>query len=176
MQSRGFPERSEALMPRLSLLSRVIGRRAIVVVAALAALAVAAPLANAAGPQKLGCQDVPSHWTRVVDEQGVPWLQLVDGTSCTNAVTVAACGSQRSPYPGWVQVTDEIGVPTLYRLGFEPVSSTSCVQTAAAESTGRDGRAAAASPQFGWPPLQSPSPGWGVVFDEQGVPTLEQSR
>ena len=164
-------------MPRLSLLSRVIGRRAIVVVAALAALAVAAPLANAAGPQKLGCQDVPSHWTRVVDEQGVPWLQLVDGTSCANAVTVAACGSQRSPDPGWVQVTDEIGVPTLYKLGYEPVSSTTCVQTAAAESSaGGDGRAAAAGPPFGRPPVQSPFPGWVVVFDEQGVPTLEQSR
>jgi len=159
-------------MPRLSLLSRVIGRRAIVVVAALAAFAVTAPLATAAGPQKLGCQDVPSHWTRVVDEQGVPWLQLVDGTSCTNAVTVSACGAQRSPYPGWVQITDEIGVPTLYRIGYEPVSA-SCVQTNATE-TAVGGQGAPAGPRFGWPPVQSPSPGWVVVYDEQGVPDLEQ--
>jgi hypothetical protein len=159
-------------MPRLSLLSRVIARRAIVVVAALAVLAVAAPLANADGPQKVSCQDVPSHWTRVVDEQGVPWLQLVDGTSCTNAVTVAACGAQHSPYPGWVQVTDEIGVPTLYKAGYEPASA-SCVQTNGAQ-TAVGGQAPPASPQFGWPPVQSPSPGWVVVFDEQGVPTLEQ--
>jgi hypothetical protein len=51
-----------------------------------------------------------ARWISVTDEQGVPGLELVGATTCTAAVdTSDLCASQRSPYPGWVQVTDEIG-------------------------------------------------------------------
>jgi hypothetical protein len=109
----------------------------------------------------------------VTDEQGVPTLTLVGGTVCTQAVTGPNCSpaSQRSPYAGWVQVTDEIGVPTLYKIGYEPTSTEPCVQTTAAETNA--GPMGSTSPQSSWPPMKSPYPGWVVVFDEQGVPTLE---
>ena len=104
----------------------------------------------------------------VSDEQGVPSLELVSGTTCTTAVTTdEGCAAQRSPYPGWVQVTDEIGVPTLYKSGFEPSTpcSESLVQSARLTVT--------ASPQSGRSPLRSPYAGWVYVFDAQGAPTLE---
>jgi hypothetical protein len=147
-------------------------RRAIVFAATLAALAVAAPLASAARSHTLACQENPGHWVSVTDEQGVSNLTLVGGTTCTQALTGPSCSpaSQRSPYPGWVQVTDEIGVPTLYKIGYEPMSAP-CVQTTAAETN--TGPTASTSPKLGWPPLKSPYPGWVVVFDDQGVPTLE---
>jgi hypothetical protein len=151
---------------------RSAARRALVFAAAVAALAVAAPLANAARTHTLACQEDPGHWVSVTDEQGVSNLTLVGGTTCTQAVTGPNCSpaSQRSPYPGWVQVTDEIGVPTLYNVGYEPTSAP-CVQTTTAET--KAGATASTSPQSSWPPMKSPYLGWVVVFDEQGVPNLE---
>ena len=159
-------------MPDHSFTTRSAVRRALVFGAVLAALAVAAPLTNAARSQTLACREDPGHWVSVTDEQGVSTLTLVGKTVCTQAVTGPNCSpaSQRSPYPGWVQVTDEIGVPTLYKAGFESTSA-SCIETTAAE-TGT-GPTASTSPQPRWPQLKSPYPGWVVVFDDQGVPTLE---
>jgi len=155
-----------------SFTTRSTVRQALVFAAVLAALAVAAPLANAARSHTLACQEDPGHWVSVTDEQGVSTLTLVGGTVCTQAVTGPNCSpaSQRSPYPGWVQVTDEIGVPTLYKIGYEPTSAL-CVQTTTAE-TNTDPMATT-SPQSTWPPMKSPYAGWVVVFDDQGVPTLE---
>jgi hypothetical protein len=153
--------------------TRSAARRVLVLATALAALAVAAPLANAARSHTLACQEDPGHWVSVTDEQGVSTLTLIGRTVCTQAVTGPSCSpaSQRSPYPGWVQVTDEIGVPTLYKVGLEPTSTGPCVQTTTAETN--TGPTASTTPQYGWPPLKSPYPGWVVVFDDQGVPTLE---
>ena len=141
--------------------------------AALVALAAIAPIANA-GTHALACQESPAHWISVTDEQGVPGLELVSATTCTTAVeTSDPCASQRSPYPGWVQVVDEIGVPTLYKIGFEPTNWTPCAPTSVTQST-HARPAVAPSPQFdSLPPLKSPYAGWIVVFDAQGVPNLE---
>jgi hypothetical protein len=77
--------------------------------AAVVALAAIAPIASAS-TRALACQESPAYWISVTDEQGVPGLELVGATTCTAAVdTSDLCASQRSPYPGWVQVTDEIG-------------------------------------------------------------------
>src|SRR5436190_13579246 len=108
--------------------TRSAGRWAIVFASALVGLAVAAPLAGASHSQGLACQGDQGHWVSVTDEQGVPNLELVGATVCTDALTGKACtlasqATQRSPYPGWVQVTDETGVPWLYQVGDEPTSS-----------------------------------------------------
>jgi len=157
--------------------TRSAGRWAIVFASALVGLAVAAPLAGASHSQGLACQGDQGHWVSVTDEQGVPNLELVGATVCTDALTGKACklasqATQRSPYPGWVQVTDETGVPWLYQVGDEPTSFAGCLQTNVAASIGA-GPTGAASPLSSWPPMKSPYPGWLVVFDEQGVPTLE---
>ncbi len=61
-----------------------------VLIAALAALALAAPLAQAARSADQAC------------------TQTLSGTT------------MQSPYPGWVIVIDEQGVPTLYPIEYAP--------------------------------------------------------
>ena len=65
-------------------------RFATVLIAAVAALALAAPLAQAA---------------------------RADDQACTQTT---AATTMQSPYPGWVIVIDEQGVPTLFPIGFAP--------------------------------------------------------
>ena len=157
--------------------TRSAGRRAIVVIAALTALLVAAPLANAARSHTLACQSDPGHWVSVTDDLGVPTLELVGATVCTDAVTGQDCafGSQStepSPYPGWVQITDGIGVPWLYQTGSASTSSADCVQTNVAQSI-TAGSTAPPNPESSRPTMKSPYPGWVVAYDDQGIPWLE---
>jgi hypothetical protein len=142
-------------------------------VAALVALAAIAPMASA-GTHAVSCQENPAHWISVTDEQGLPSLELVGATICTAAVdTSDPCASQRSPYPGWVQVVDESGLPMLYKIGFEPTTSTPCAATSAAQAAGAHSTVTPSSQLNPLPPLKSPYAGWIVVFDEQGLPSLE---
>src|ERR1022692_269495 len=138
-----------------------------------------APLATAARSHRLACQPDPGHWVSVTDDQGIPTLELVGTTVCTDAVTEqAACTltsplTQPSPYPGWVQVTDEIGVPWLYQTGSAPASTTVCLRTNGVSTSTTTTTTAPTSPQPSPPPMKSPDPGWVVVVDDQGVPWLE---
>jgi hypothetical protein len=144
----------------------------IVVTAAIAV--VGAPLGNAARSHKAACQESPGHWVSVTDDLGVPTLELVGATVCTDAVTGQACtasqSTQPSPYPGWVQVTDDTGVPWLYPAGSGLTLSANCVQTNVTASLAA-GSPAPASPQSSTMAL--PYPGWVVVTDDQGVPWLQ---
>ena len=144
----------------------------IVVTAAIAA--VGAPLGTAARSHQAACQENPGHWVSITDDLGVPTLELVGATVCTDAVTGQACAAsqstQPSPYSGWVQVTDDTGVPWLYPAGSALTLSANCVQTNVAASV-PDGSTPPASPQSSPPP--SPYPGWVDVPDDQGVPWLQ---
>jgi hypothetical protein len=168
MKSNASPTRLEDLVSHLTFITRSALRKAIVLAAALAAVALSAPLAATASSRTAECQETPAHWISVTDDLGVPSLQLVSGTVCTNAVSTDACAAQRSPYPGWVQVTDDLGIPYLYEIGFEPASQTPCTQTnlAAASSS------VAATPQSTLAPMKSPYAGWVVVLDDLGLPNL----
>ena len=78
----------------------------------------------------------------------------------------ACTQSAQSPYPGWVNVIDEQGVPTLFPVGFAPSDQHNCTNSTnqpALTSAGQD----SASSTGG-----SPYPGWVTVIDEQGVPWL----
>lgn len=155
-------------MSHLTFITRSPLRKAIVFAAALAALAIAAPLA-AASSRSAACQPVPAHWISVTDDLGLPSLELVSATVCTNAVNTDTCAAQRSPYPGWVQVTDDLGLPYLYPIGFAPSSPAPCTQTnlgVAASTT------PAGSPQSTVTLMKSPYAGWVVVLDDLGLPNL----
>lgn len=111
-----------------------------VLVAALAALALAAPFAQAARSDDQVCaqtsaattmQSPYAGWVIVNDEQGVPTLYPIgyapdDPLACAEAHVNppaeenAAVATMQSPYAGWVIVIDEQGVPTLYPIGFAP--------------------------------------------------------
>ena len=146
----------------------------IVVTAAIAV--VGAPLGNAARSHKAARQEDPGHWVSVTDDVGVPTLELVGATVCTDAVTGQACtasqSTQPSPYPGWVQAVDDTGVPWLYPAGTAQTQSADCVQRNVTASVAA-GSTAPAAPQSGPPPMMSPYPGWVVVPDDQGVPWLQ---
>ena len=152
--------------------SHTMIRRLTVLAAVLVAVAVVSPLASAKTRSSQPCQPTAGHWISVTDDLGIPSLELVPGTRCTDAVDDAAttdsCGP-RSPYPGWVQVTDDLGIPYLVPTGSEsaipscPVSSSA----AAAATTTPTTQPAASQP------MASPYPGWVVVVDDLGVPWLE---
>lgn len=111
-----------------------------VLTTALASLALAAPLAQAARAADQGCTQTSAAttiespyagWVIVNDEQGVPWLYPVgfapaDPQACADAhdgppaQATAPVVTMQSPYPGWVIVVDEQGVPWLYPIGFAP--------------------------------------------------------
>jgi hypothetical protein len=111
-----------------------------VLIAALASLALAAPLAQAARADVQACTHNPAGttmpspyagWVIVNDEQGVPTLYPIgyapdDLQACAPAnvnppaEVKAPDRTMQSPYPGWVIAVDEQGVPTLYPIGFAP--------------------------------------------------------
>src|SRR5262249_29013658 len=108
-----------------------ITRFAIFLTAALATLALAAPLA-----------------------------QANTGASCTQA----------SPYPGWVSVIDEQGVPVLYRVAFVPGNVLSCASASSQPGDSSDAQTAS-RPGLGTT-MGSPYQEWVFVIDEQGIPWL----
>ena len=101
------------------------------VAAALVAIAVAAPFAQARHTRESGCSTVQSPnpgWVVVSDDQGVPWLYPAGyaptdlsctsvGTQGITARTGAAQTDGQSPTPGWISITDDQGVPWLYPAG-----------------------------------------------------------
>ena len=101
------------------------GRVALTCIAAAAALAVAAPFANAARGHKHACNQAPAGWISVTDDQGVPWLvrpgQILTACTQTKTAPVAVVTTttqvspapQPSPYPGYVLVFDDQGVAHL---------------------------------------------------------------
>jgi hypothetical protein len=95
-------------------------------------------------------------------------LAVVAAPSAPAARTSNACTqlSQQSPYPGWVSVTDEQGVPTLYLIGYAPDLTPSC--SSADSVTTFPTQAPLGADTI----VKSPYAGWTVVTDEQGVPWL----
>ncbi len=85
------------------------------------------------------------------------------------APTAPQACTQTSAYPGWVTVFDELGVPTLYPIKYAPFSAQSCSQ-APAQSGASGGQTSDGSATSTG--MKSPYPGWVIVIDEQGVPTL----
>jgi len=110
-------------------------RRIVLILAgALCATAVATPLASAARKQAQACPAATGAtysqypgWVTVTDDTGVPYLYpaalypVAPAEACTEAaptpaIAPASTDSGRvlpSPYPGWVFVIDDLGVPTL---------------------------------------------------------------
>jgi len=132
-------------------------RAAFVAAIVLAAVAVASPVASAAKRRTLmpvACQPAAAHWISVNDDLGVPWLQFVPETRCTDAAAPACPAG--TPYPGWVSVTDDLGIPYLVPTGSE--ADASCRS------------AAVTSPQAGV--MKSPYRGWVVVTDARGTSKL----
>ena len=142
------------------------------VAAAMSAVAVGAPLVQAARAVSQDCRDTTG-WVTVTDAQGVPWLEPAGQAGCTTtaACTTVAYVAALSPYPGWVSVTDDTGVPFLYPVGASPASyGPQCEQpqTAPAADAVTDGPASAAMSSA----LPSPYPGWVTVIDDLGIPWL----
>ena len=145
----------------MSYFSRKALRAAFVAAIVLAAIAVASPVASAAKRRTLmpvACQPTAAHWISANDDLGVPWLQFVPATRCTDATDAPACPTG-SPYAGWVEVTDDLGIPYLVPTGSEASAETSCRSTAAS------------APQPG-SVMKSPYRGWVVVTDAQGTSRL----
>lgn len=108
----------------------------------------------------------PTHtMTRLVIVLGAAATALALALPVAQAAPgVEACPQTVRPstYPGWVVVTDEQGVETLYRAGFAPAGQLSCASSG--------GQAEVQQSPGGT--TDSPYLGWVVVNDEQGVPTL----
>jgi len=128
--------------------------------AALLAIAIAAPLAQARPASTSGCSTVqPPNpaWVVVNDEQGVPWLYPAGNApqdlNCSPAgsqdgATLSTAAAPTHILPtlptpaGWVSVTDDLGVPWLYPAGAqsgqpEPVAAKGRLNTAARHANHR---------------------------------------
>ncbi|HTZ04208.1 MAG TPA: hypothetical protein VMB53_00460 [Gaiellaceae bacterium] len=141
----------------MSRFSRKALRAAFVVAVVLAAVAVVSPVASAKRRTLMPvCQPAAAHWISVNDDLGVPWLQFVPETRCTDATGASACPAG-SLDVSWVGIVDELGIPYLVPTG------------SAGDGSCRS--AAVTAPQPGVP-LKSPYRGWVVVTDAQGTPKL----
>jgi hypothetical protein len=131
-------------------------------VVAIAAV-VASPVTAANGRTLLPvkCHPTPARWVVANVNVAIPQFVLLPAKRCTETVDNPAGNcAPGSPYPGWVQVMDEIGRPTLIPTGSEAAAASSC--------TGRGPAQTAPTPSV----TPSPYPGWVVVTDDQGVSTL----
>jgi hypothetical protein len=91
-----------------------------------------------------------------------------------SAKRAAAACAVVSPYPGWVSITDDLGIPWLHpATESNAVAASNCAQSNSAS----DGATLSGGSSVGFTPskLASPYPNWVVVFDEQGVPWLVPS-
>jgi hypothetical protein len=114
-------------------------RAAVTCIAAVAVLAVSAPLANASRGHnhKLSCNEPPAGWISVTDDQGISWLvpagrallsaqrelcaqQVQTAPAPAPAVTVTTPAPTShpvaSPYPGWYFETNDYGVSFLVQI------------------------------------------------------------
>ena len=102
--------------------------------AVIAAVVAAVAAAPAGAARTLACaatepaQASPyKDWVNIADDTGVPWLYPAGNSGAVRQLNCAAqspaasapaapttSSTSRSPYPGWVLVTDETGVPWLY--------------------------------------------------------------
>jgi hypothetical protein len=146
------------------------GRVALTYIAAAAALAVAAPLANAARGHKAACNQAPAGWITVTDDQGVPWLvrsgQML--SACTQTKTAPATPEavcNQAP-AGWVSVTDDLGIPWLVPAGLALSAERESCSQAQTAPVAPVTTTTQASP--------APYPGYVLVFDDQGVAHFEQ--
>ena len=124
---------------------------AVVVVAAVVA---ASPASAKSSPSK--CKPKPAHWVVANVDVAVPQFTLIPAVRCTAAVdnTAGNC-APGSPYPGWVQITDDIGRPQLVPTGSEAAAASSCNRSTAQSA----------------PVLPDPTY-WVTQVDDQGVPWL----
>jgi len=113
---------------------------AVVVVAAVVA---ASPASAKSSPSK--CKPKPAHWVVANVDVAVPQFTLIPAVRCTAG----------SPYPGWVQITDDIGRPQLVPTGSEAAAASSCNRRPAQSA----------------PVLPDPTY-WVTQVDDQGVPWL----
>jgi len=79
-----------------------------------------------------------------------------------------SAGVTSSPYPGWVSVDDDLGVPYLYPARIAPYPTLQSCGTTPAPSPQASTQASVATT----PTFRSPYPGWTVVFDDLGTPWL----
>lgn len=138
-------------------------RNVLVAAVVVVAVVVASPVASANGRTLLPvkCKPTPARWVVVNINVAIPQFVLVPAKRCTEAVDNSAGNcAPGSPYPGWVQVMDDIGRPTLVPIGSEAAAASSC--------TGRDTAQTAPTPSV----TPSPYPGWVVVTDAHGASTL----
>jgi len=143
----------------MSRFSRKALRAAFVAALVLAAVAVVSPVASAAKRRTLmpvTCQPVAAHWISVNDDLGVPWLQFVPATRCSDA-DASACPSGTLDQ-SWVGIMDDLGLWWL-------------APTGPANADGSCRSTAGSAPQPGVA-MQSPYRGWVVVTDAQGTPKL----
>ncbi|HTZ04207.1 MAG TPA: hypothetical protein VMB53_00455 [Gaiellaceae bacterium] len=135
--------------------SRNALRSALVAAAVVVAVVVAASPASAKStPAK--CKPTPAHWVVANVDVAVPQFTLIPAVRCTAAVdnTAGSC-APGSPYPGWVQVTDDIGRPFLVPIGSEAAAASSCNRSQAQTT----------------PKLPAPTY-WVTQTDDLGVPWL----
>jgi hypothetical protein len=165
MQSGAFPNSLEGNMFHVS---HTMIRRLTVLAAVLVAVAVVSPLASAKRRTALPCQITPAQWISVDNHLGTSALLLVSATRCTagTEATVDGCAAGQSPYPGWVQLTDDLGIPYLV-----PTGSGAAAPGCAVGSSASTVKATQSLTE----PLRTKSryPGWVYVYDGNGVPTLE---
>jgi len=135
--------------------SRNALRSALVAAVVVVAVVVAASPASAKStPTK--CKPKPAHRVVANVDVAVPQFTLIPAVRCTTAVdnTSGTCASG-SPRPGWVQVTDDLGVPWLVPTGSEADAASSCTRSQAQTT----------------PKLPAPTY-WVTEIDDQGVPWL----
>ena len=142
-------------------LSRKTLRHVVIAAVVVAAVAVASPVASANGRTLLPvkCHPKAAHWVVVNVNVAKPQFRLIPAIRCTDTVDNSAANcAPGSPYPGWVQVTDDLGIPWLVPTGSESNAASSC----------RSAAQTAPTPSV----TPSPYPGWVVVVDDLGVSTL----
>jgi hypothetical protein len=143
-------------------LSRKTLRHVLIGAVVVAAVAVASPVASSANGRTLlpvKCTPKPARWVVVDVNVAKPQFRLLPAIRCTDTVDNSAANcAPGSPYPGWVQVTDDLGIPWLVPTGSESNAASSCRS------------AAQTSPTPSVTP--SPYPGWVFVGSDLGLARL----
>jgi hypothetical protein len=125
----------------------------VALVIAVAAVVAASPASAKSSPAK--CKPKPAHWVVANVDVAVPQFTLIPAVRCTAVTTPVNNCVPGSPYPGWVQATDDLGRPFLIPTGSEAAAASSCNRSSAQTT----------------PILPAPAY-WVTQIDDQGVPWL----
>jgi hypothetical protein len=150
MQSCAFPDQEDTMF---HVSHNALQSALVAAVVAVAAIVAASPASAKTSPAK--CKPKPAHYVVANVDVAVPQFTLIPAVRCTAVVANPGATCAAASPAGWVQITDDLGVPWLVPVANAAPATSSCNRSSAQTT----------------PAVPAPTQ-WVTQTDDLGVPWL----